>query len=538
MLTGCYLDDYRNIEEVQIESMNPIYGFPLINSNISIADLLNAVDSSAFVEVRNDSVFIVFEEKMNLDLDLNEFKVPDKSFSGTLNLTPTGVAFDRYAQNFTTIENDSEIKRIKLKGGTLSVEFDRDVLDSDMVVEVIIHSLTTPEFPDSVVFTSNWGVQDYTHEVSIDLAGAVLELQSVDEQTEQPIYNTFSWATSLQSSGHATGQVVNNISISGVEFEEITGLINYEVPLPTQTLDLGTFTSIVDGEIYFSKPSVALQLGTSFGIPSAVEISKFTFKNKNDETRELQNEGVPTENTLLLGEGKMNFVPYATLSEPVVHKLFLLNSCNSNLEDILPFVPVEVEFEGKLMLGSYDGIVEDPHSFFVKDTSSIDIDLGLEVPLAGSIKDLTFQQDINNFSWPVIDSIPMLGDLDYDVEMKLKTTNTIPLTFGLQVVFIDNNNVAVDSLFNDAVVENIIIKSPNVDNQGLPIPNDNITPVLTSVKMDKEKYDKISKATHIRLKLYLETGTEVQPAVLFKVTQDLKVQMMVEFDLQVQPEVN
>lgn len=148
--------------------------------------------------------------------------------------------------------------------------------------------------------------------------------------------------------------------------------------------------------------------------------------------------------------------------------------------------------------------------------------------LAGSISDMKFENDIDNFSWPKIDSIPMLSDFDYKVEMLLKTTNKIPLTFGLQMVFIDNSGVAIDSLFSDAMVQNIVM-SPRVDNQGLPLSSvvkENV------IEMDRSKYEKISKASRIRLKLYLETGTESNREVLFKASQNLDVQMAVRFQLE------
>lgn len=532
ILSGCYLDDYRNIDKIHIDSIDPIFGFPLINSSVTIKDLLSAVDSTSFVEVRNDSVFLVFKQDMEFDLDLNAFKVPNKTFTGTIDLSPTGFAFEAYAQNYTTIESESEIRLVNLKSGTLTVEFLRDVLDENMEVTVIIKSLTTQANPDSLVFISNWASNSFTNAVSFDLAGATLKLEAKDEITGDPIYNTFTWAVSLKSDGQAAGQLTNNITISDVEFEKIIGLINHEVPIPTQTLDLGTFTSIVDGEINLSKPTIALKLGTSFGVPSTAEISNFTFKNSKNETFELQNEGAPSSNMLLLGEGNKNYLTYTTSVAPYVQQLFLLNSSNSNIENILPFLPVEALLNGKFVIGDYVGAVDDPHSFFVHDTSSFDMNLDIEVPLAGSIKNVKFQKDIENFSWPKIDSIPMLSDFDYKIEMLLKTTNQIPLTFGLQVVFMENG-VAIDSLFNDVLVENIV-QSPRVDNQGLPLAQ---TEKMSIVKMDREKYDKVSKASQMRLKLLLDTGTETQREVLFKASQKLDVQMAVRFQLILSPDI-
>ena len=532
-LGGCYLNDYRNIEKIQIDSFNPTYGFPIINSSITITDLLSAADSTTIIAVRNDSIFLVFNQEMDFDLDLNDFKVPDISFSGTLELPSPGIAFEGYHKdykNFTTIENDSEIRSIDLKNGTLTVKFERDVIDNDLEVTIILQSLTTSASPDSTVITSKWAPNALTHTITMNLAGAKLLLQAPDETTGIPLYNMFTWATRIKSKGQKEVQLKNTISFSSLEFEKVTGLIHYEVPIPTQTLDLAAFNSIKEGEFNLSNPNVALILGTSFGIPSSAQISNFTFKNSKKQTRELKNEGVLSDNALRVGVGNKNYIPAASSTIPYVQRRLLINKNNSNIKDVLSFLPVEVMLNGKFLLGDYNGTVADPHSFFVNHGSSFDMDMNIEVPLAGSIKNLIFEKDIDNIEWPKLDSIKMLSNYDYNIDMLMKTTNEIPLTFGLQVFFIENE-VVIDSLYNNVMVENIV-QSPRVDNLGLPIGNTEKTSVVT---MDRKKYERVSKASQMRLKFDLETATEAQRDVLFKASQKLNVQMAVKLHLMVPP---
>ena len=79
------------------------------------------------------------------------------------------------------------------------------------------------------------------------------------------------------------------------------------------------------------------------------------------------------------------------------------------------------------------------------------------------------------------------------------------------------------------MVENIV-QSPRVDNLGLPIGNTEKTSVVT---MDRKKYERVSKASQMRLKFNLETATETQRDVLFKASQKLNVQMAVKLHLMV-----
>ena len=533
-LSGCYLDEYSKIDDVQIDSFNPTFGFPLINSGITIIDLLNAADSTISVEVRNDSVFLLHNQEMDFDLDLNDFKVPDISFSGTVNIPPIGRPFEGYHKDYktyNTIENDSEIRSVNLKDGTLTVKFERDVLDNDLEVTLILKSLTTPASPDSVVIASKWATNAISHTVTINLKGANLMLKAADETTGKPLYNVFTWATRIKSKGQKAVQLKNTISFSALEFEKVTGLINYDFPIPTQTLDLEAFSSVKEGELNLSKPTVTINLGTSFGVPSSAEISSFTFKNSNNQTRELKNVGVLSNNALRVGEGNKNYIPAATSSIPKVQRQFVVNSNNSNIRDIISFAPVVGSINGKFKLGDYEGTVADPHSFYVNRTSSFDMALDIEMPLAGSFKNLIFQKDIDNIEWPNIDSISLLSKFDYNIEMLMKTTNEIPLTFGLQVFFI-NNGVVIDSLYGNVMVENIV-QSPKVNNQGLPIAP---TEKMSVAKMDMKKYEKISKASQMRLKFNLESATETQRDVLIKASQKLNVQLAVKYQLMLPPD--
>lgn len=538
VLSGCYVDDYKKIDTIRIEPISPSYGFPLVNSTVSIADLLQAVDSSDFVEVRDDRIFLKFSQEMDFNVDLNSFEVPDKEFSGTLPVLPSTESYDYYYPDYATIENESQIKSIKLKGGNLTIGFQRDFIDDDVSIRLVLHSLTNTQNPDSIEITPDWSSNPYESETSIDLADAVLNLSFEDPDSPgEMLYNTFSYAIELSSTGATTGEVITNISFSSIEFEKFTGLIRYELEMPTQELDLEAFSSVIDGEIYLKNPSLGLNLGTSFGVPSSIEISQIKFANSNNEML-LENVGTPQENTFLLGAGNKNFLPFATSENPWVNQSYILNADNSNIDQILPFAPNKVFLDGKFLLGDTDATHDDPHDFFVNDTSTFNLNLDIEVPLEGSIEGLTFSYDMYDISFPRIDDLFETQPesdinfdvelIDYSVEVLMKTTNEIPMNFGLQAVFSDRGTI-IDSLFNDVMAENIIL-SPTIDSQGNPIePSEK----RTSVKLTKEKYSEIAQANKLQLILHLDTGTEEQPEVLFKASQQLGVQISIKFDLEI-----
>jgi len=541
-LGGCYLDDFENIDNIAVEPIAPAFGFPLINSTISIVDLLSAVDSSEFIEVRDDLIFLKFSQEMDFGVDLNSFSVPDKDFSSVLPILPSSDSYDFYFPDYTTLESESEVKSIELKAGSLTIEFERDFLGDDVDVRLVLHSLTNPQNPDSMEFVPDWSGNPYRSVHTVDLSDAVLSLSGEDPDSPGSIrYNTFFYAIEVHSAGVSTGQLTTNIRFSSIDFKSYTGLIRQVVDIPAQEVEFDVFSQIADGKLYLSNPTLELGIGLSYGMPGSIEISQFRFA-KEDTELFLENVTNPPDNTFLIGAGSKNYLPFATHASPWVVGSYVLNGQNSNIDEVLPFAPSKMSVGGTFYLGDFVDSFDDLHSFYVQDTSSIKMNFDIEIPLEGSIEGLTFVHDMFDFSFPDIDSVFEsdpdsdisidIEEFDYTVEMLMKTTNEIPLTFGLQVVFSEQGEV-IDSLFNYVMTENIIL-SPSIDSQGNPI---EASEKFTSVKLSKEKYGKISKADKLQLLLHLDTGTSEQQEVLFKVSQNLAVQISVKFDLVISPDV-
>ncbi len=532
LMHGCYLDSFENIKDIQVEPISPTYGFPLINSTLTINDLVKGLGESTFVEVRDEKIYITFSQTQEIPLDLSTFSIPNKEFSGTLPIIG-GAAFELYEPDYVTIENDSEIKSVTLKAGTLQIGFERNFIDHDMVFRLIIPSLVNNEHPEGVIISPTWNIDAFNSSEIFSLAGATLNLFVDETDSGGGIkYNTFSYALEVSSTGNASGQFVTRIAISDVEFERVTGLINFEMDIPSQEMSLDAFSSIIDGNIRLSNPTIAFNIGTSFGVPTALEVTGIEFKNNKNETLSLQNEGTPEANTFLIGAGKMNYLPYATLEKPYDVGTYVLSGENSNVDDVLPFTPSSMALNGKFFMGKAQVMPADPHSFFVNDTSSFDLNLNIEVPLEGSIEGLKFSYDLYDMSWPNLDDLPEIKDFDYNIELLMKTVNGIPLTFGLQAVFIDGG-VVVDSLFNKVMVENII-ESPAVDAQGnVAQPKEK----KTTIAISKDKYEKISKAGKLQLVLHLDTGTPENREVVFKTSQELEVQLSLKVDIMIDPDI-
>jgi hypothetical protein len=525
-LNRCYINDYENIDEVKVESFSPNFGFPVVNSSVSLSDLLETADDNTFVEVRNDSIIIRFSQNMNFELDLNNFSVPDKDFTFTLPITED--SFEFYQEDYATIGSDSEIKRIDFRGGEFFIEFERSTAD-EVEAELVITSLKTDGQPDGLAAVADWSDNPFVSRHEYELSGSSLDLYVVEGA--DTIYNSIEYGFGVTSPAGSSGDVTVRFGFSGIGFERITGKIFHEIDLPAQEIDLGALSSVVDGEIYLENPSLGFAIGTSFGTPSSITINEIKFVNFDNEIRFLENTGEFVEDDLLIGE--KNFLPFGTDQNPYVRKLFNLDGNNSNLDQILPFSPNKISFSGNFALGDTDQEILNPHDFYVADTSSFDMDMDVEIPLSGRIEGLRFRQVISGLSWPELDSVDMIDD--YSVTLLLKTVNGIPLTFGLQADFLDDNDNIVASLFDtEDEVENII-ESPDIDQNGDPVEGF-AREKFTVIELSREKYEAISSSTRTEFVLRVDSGTETRRNVNIKASQFINIQISVALEATIDPE--
>jgi len=525
IVKGCYLNDFDDIEEVKIESFSPSFGFPVVNSTVNLKDLLESADPGSVIVVRNDSIIFKVNENLTFELDLNTFNVPDREFGFPIPVSES--SFDLYSEDYATIGSDSEIKYIDLSGGELWIEFERSEID-DVGAELLLTSLRTPEEPDGLVAVADWSENPFVSRHVYDLSGAVLDMFVFDGT--DIIYNSISYGIGVSSAPGVSGEIAVRFGFSSVAFERMTGLIYHDIELPAQEINLGSLSSVIEGEIFLKNPALQFDIGTSFGTPSSVLIDEIRFENYDNEIKYLENTGTDLEDALLLGE--INYLPFATDDAPYASKLFRLDAGNSNMEQVLPFSPNKISFSGNFNLGDTDQAFFSPHDFYVNDTSSFNIDMDFELPLSGSIENLRFSQVLSDLSWPELDSIDLIDD--YKVTLLLKTVNGLPMTFALQASFLDENDNVLELLFdNDGDVENII-ESPDIDGNGNPIAGTE-REKLTVFELPRDKYDAIASSAKTEFVLRVDTGTENRRVVNILASQSITIQMSVALDITVNP---
>lgn len=521
--TSCW--DVTDYESIKFEPVNVSYGFPVINSEISLMDLLDASgsDTTFFIEVRNDSILIRAIESLSYGISL---VIPDNLFNQSIPVLPN--SSDLYFDSYTTIENDSEIKSVDFSGGELWVEFEKNFAE-DLPVTLNLTSLKISE-TESYSVNADWTQNPNLSRQTFPLTDTHLDLFRLEGL--DTIYNNISYQVNLgETTGAGTLDV--RIGFTQLEYTKITGNIQYFEDFGTEEIEVDFFSAISSGEIQLTDPRFRFKLGTSIGAPLSLLFTEIRFEK--DGTNPLYLQNTSTEgNPLLIGQP--TYAPFATITDPYAKSEFELNKNNSNLDEILPYSPNLIFFTGGYELGEIDPAtqIDYIHDFFIYDTSSVNIDLDMEIPLTGRISDLVFTQEVADVSFPKVEEIDDFTIDDYNVAMFFKTINGIPLTFAMQVVFKDDLGASLDTLFSDNVSGENIIQSPPIDTNGDPV---GTSELITRISLPMDKYIKISDATQAEIILTINSGDEVEDEVNIKASQILNVAISVAFDAKVTPDI-
>lgn len=282
------------------------------------------------------------------------------------------------------------------------------------------------------------------------------------------------------------------------------GKIDY--PVPRDSIEIEVFRIFEEGNLYFEEPKITVTVNNSFGVPTSAFFNVLDAIT-SDGTR------IPVSNATLT-QG-MEFA-YPSLNEvgQFVSTQIVVDKSNSNIEDIIGQPIQYIDYE---LFTSANPTADPSIRGFATDSSSISVDLLVELPLYGRA---------NNFT--VYDTI----DLDLDsgdsqvssASFRLHTENELPVDINTQVYFTDSNFNIIDSL-NSAFNTPIIASAP-IDSDGNSI---GMTEASTDFEITEDRYSRIAdQATKILLKAAISTTDDGIKSVRIHADDDFTMKLGVK----------
>lgn len=465
-LSSC-TEDYLKFDEIKTDDWRPELALPLVNSNLSIEDIVLKEDQNNIVQkdpttgvlqVVYDGRVFTTQGADIIDLPIQSF---EQSYSSPKPLPPTGgdtTLSENFIFTFNNNGTELEIDSMLMKAGDLVLTIE-NTFEHDVTV--------VAKYPSIVDSRGN------SLEVTYDLNQAAGGVVSRSEVTDLKDYTI-----DMTNGGTTLNQIPVNFEITfnlisgnsstsndglrfvlrmrNLEFKRFNGYVgNIDLNLDSNAINIGLFKNFNNGTFFLSNPFMEVTVSNSFGMPSLLNFQNLLAYNP-DNTPSTLNIVIPANSNPLA----LNF----PVKDGNRKTSFEMDKNNSNIPAVVNHFVREIAYKATANLNPNG---KTANRNFVTDTSKIGLDVFLKLPFEGAASGFTLNDTIDL-------GFENTDDLESGI-LRINTTNGFPISTTFQVIFTDENYNAIDSLFmddpNTPGNDLFVIPSSNTDNNGKTVSN-------------------------------------------------------------------
>ena len=474
VLVQSCVKDLQDIDQVEVENWQPEVATALVNTTVSIQDLLDNSDADGYLRIDEDNFMtLVYQSEVFSVAGAEVVTMPNF----TIPMFDTSMVIP-----YGMIDTPFDIDFFSIKSGTLDFTFDSPYAE-DMEVMIEVRNLTQNgtklQFTKSAEFL---GSSPTNVSGSMDLSGYIMDFVNDEIEVRYVATNAMGERKYLQNA---------ELTFHDFEYNFAQGYFaQHEFDLPSDSIIIGLFDDAVGGSVYLEDPKIKLVIHNSFGIPI-----QLTTENLEAETADNQTLNVQT----VLNQGVLFNYPTAfEVGQSMVTNIEI-NADNSNLSEILASNPQKLNYKLNAISNPDD---DASIKGFVMDTSRFDVDVEVELPIYLSASNFAIEK-VNDFDASIFE------DLE-SAEFKLITENGLPVEAGVQVYFLDENSMVLDSLFDN--VNATLIPAALVDSEGKVT---TFSKGEDHIEIGGERLENFSNATQISIKGLVSTAEAGAVAVRF-----------------------
>lgn len=416
---------------------NPNLAVPLATAKLTIDDLLKKTGEIEYLKQNSDSSLSLYHQSQVLSEYAGDVvKFGDQSKDTTVNVLfpvslPPGDSITLsyfFKQKFVN-SNGDEVDSMRFKGGTFNMSIESMMPHNARVI------LTTP-------YITKGGVP-FRRTFDLIYTGTLPVIASVQLNLSEYtfVYDNVSNENNLfyffdvrlygdNNPNPGPFSIKLNVSQHDMEYKALFGLIKTRsMALLSDTISLNIFEKSLGGNFWVNDPRIGIHIRNSFGIPIDLSIDplKGTSTINPPYSVQLTGSGLPVPFSL-------NAPNYTQIGQHVNTDLYL-DKTNSNLAAFLNLLPQKIIYGVEGVLNP-TGLPQN----FVLDTSHFEVNIEVEIPLEGYASGFTMQDT-------------MEFEVDEEIEyiewvlFRIFAESTFPVEAALQIVFLDSNYTALDSLW-------------------------------------------------------------------------------------------
>lgn len=482
-------DDYFEFDKIKVDELRPEYAVPLINSSLTMEDILMNEDTAGVISTGSDGVLeILYEGNVISNLGATNVPLPNISETTSINSIPspppgTQVTIPTKDTITYSIQNGTEVDSLLLKEGKLALNF------TSTVRHQIDVTVTFPGFRDQngVILQKIISIPPYDGiNPTVRATIETLDNYLIDFTLNGTSFNKIPFdieATITGATGVPPG-VTGNLQLTtefrNLEFKEFNGYLGTEpIDLQEDTILIALFKNFDRGRFYLADPVLDIRVANSYGMPINLN---FNYLDA------ITPDGPSPKKAIDLGANNPISLLYPT-KYGTEYTNVRLNNTNSNIPEIISDLLKEIAFDADAHPNPAGNL---GHRHFFSDTSGIGLDVKLRLPLTGYASGFTLEDTVD-FEFDIAD------ELESGL-VRTRVSNGFPLEGKLQLIFADENYNKLDSLFSNGQ-QSIIPAAPiNSDGRATDKVDQNTDAILTTQKLKKIKDSK-----YLLLRAELET---------------------------------
>ena len=487
---------FDGVDELEVESTDAAYAIPLVNTKLSIEDLLEKFEDESTLTIDPDGLIRFHYSGDVLTKTANQVFA---AINQTLNQTGAIPLVSRRQALPFTAPGGLEFDRMDLKAGNM-VYLLTNRHNKPVTMRITMPTVIKNGLPLTIQHTLNAysGSGDAPSISNLFIPFSLAGYSVLPENDS--IYIEY---LGIDSSGDTIPPSNPSlITISSLAFSYTEGYLGQQLHEGGRdTIRIDFFNNWFRGDVYFEDPVITFNFENSFGIPTRSIINVF-------DVFTVRNEVLPLQSAFIT-EG-IDF-PYPTIDEvgQVKSAQFVFNKNNSNIREVLGAGPLAIDYDVNAITNPEQ---ETGVRGFVTDSSFYRVRVDVDLPLYGlatyfSVRD-TYNIDFSGY--PAINS----------ASFKLVADNGMPLAMDIQGYFLDGSGQVLDSLLTNG--SDRLVDAAPVDDQGLPTQPKR---TITTIDFPKERFARIRDSRRLLLLSSFSTSTNGQQSVQIKRNQETRLQI-------------
>ncbi|MBX7181028.1 MAG: hypothetical protein K1X82_02860 [Bacteroidia bacterium] len=492
-LNSCY-KDYFETDKYTLSSYEPDLAAPIVHSKMTIGDILPE-QLGTFLNVANDNFVTLIYSSSNESRAMGEYILfPNQVFNQSLVLSASDAnqinggssASINALGTATMITNGEQFTAASLTGGTMEVNITSDVPASGTITVTWPLVLKNGN-PLTRTITINYtGGLPVVGSASIDMSGYTVDL-SPNVSDFNALNYTYTATLAGGSAASAGQSVLVSAAMNNVVYDRISGNLGpklIDIDPDTTFIQLFNNASLPDlGVFDILEPTLKVSVSHDMVIASQGQVAQLLGYKFNNQP-------------VIFNAPTLTGGPLVVSSSPVLGQMvtssYTADYTNSTLKNL-------VEQKAPKLITDLDVTINPTGGAALNEvmaTSKFKVDKELQLPLRGLAFNF-FVQDTAEFS---------LGNITESIQealFRIATINSFPVDGRMQLYFVDESYVIIDSLITN-VNDKVIVSAP-INNDGKSIGTSTKT---VDVLMDETRINRLKDSKNVIIRSYIASAND------------------------------